>query len=279
MKIVESGARRDLGEPAAAIRTLEGRELRSRSRASWVPRLRYAYAEALLADGQADAAREWFERAAGVDADGYTDAAERLAELDGTTVIDTRRRRRASGSAGQPSTGSASADRRPRWRAARHDERQTGAPRRAEIACRQQTTMTTMPSTVETAARTQRGGPARPGGRAGRRSASCPAATRRHRAPDRRPRAGAPWPRSSPARRHHRLRGLDRAGPAHRCDGWEHGRAGRGRGVDPPPVLPRRDRPGQPGRGRGRRPASSADSKPRGCDLTRPSASRRRRPA
>ncbi len=83
MKIVESGARRDLGDAAAAIRTLEGRELRSRSRASWAPRLRYAYAEALLADGRADEAREWFERAAGVDADGYTDAAERLAELEG----------------------------------------------------------------------------------------------------------------------------------------------------------------------------------------------------
>ncbi len=83
MKIVESGARRDLGDAAAAVRTLEGRELRSRSRASWAPRLRYAYAEALLADGRPDEAREWFERAAGVDADGYTDAAERLAELEG----------------------------------------------------------------------------------------------------------------------------------------------------------------------------------------------------
>ena len=82
MKIVESGARRDLGDTAAAIRTLEGRELRSRSRAPWVPRLRYAYAEALLADGQVDAAREWFERAAGVDAEGLTDAAERVAELE-----------------------------------------------------------------------------------------------------------------------------------------------------------------------------------------------------
>ena len=81
MKIVESGARRDLGDSAAAIRTLEGRELRSRSRASWVPRLRYAYAEALLADGQVDAAREWFERAAGVDTEGATDAADRVAEL------------------------------------------------------------------------------------------------------------------------------------------------------------------------------------------------------
>jgi hypothetical protein len=82
MKIVESGARRDLGDVKAAIRTLEGRELRSGSRAGWVPRLRYAYADALLADGQVDEAREWFERAAGVDTDGFTDAAERLEELE-----------------------------------------------------------------------------------------------------------------------------------------------------------------------------------------------------
>lgn len=89
MRIVESGARRDLGDFAAAIRALEGRELRSRSREPWVARLRYAYAEALLADGQSEAAREWFERAAGVDAFGHTDAAERVAELEGLVVIDT----------------------------------------------------------------------------------------------------------------------------------------------------------------------------------------------
>ncbi len=89
LKIVESGARRDLGDHAAAIRVLEGRELRSRSRQAWAPRLRYAYAEALLSDGQRDAAREWFERAAGIDAEGYTDAAERVAELEGLQVIDT----------------------------------------------------------------------------------------------------------------------------------------------------------------------------------------------
>lgn len=82
MRIVESGARRDLGQTAAAVRTLEGRELRSRSRVDWSPRLRYAYAEALLADGQRAAAREWFERAAGVDVNEATDAAERVAELD-----------------------------------------------------------------------------------------------------------------------------------------------------------------------------------------------------
>ena len=82
MTIVEAGARRDLGELDAALRALEGARCVSKSRAGWVVRLRYAYAEALLADGQVAAAREWFERAAGVDIDGYTDAAERLAALD-----------------------------------------------------------------------------------------------------------------------------------------------------------------------------------------------------
>lgn len=81
MRIVESGARRDLGQVEAAVAVLAGRELRSRSREPWVARLRYAYAEALLADGQPAAALEWFERAAGIDADGHTDALERVEEL------------------------------------------------------------------------------------------------------------------------------------------------------------------------------------------------------
>jgi tetratricopeptide (TPR) repeat protein len=89
MLIVASGARRDQGDVATAIRTLEVPELRSRSRAPWSPRIRYAYAEALLADGQVGQAREWFERAAGLDPDGVTDADERVAELaerlDGST--------------------------------------------------------------------------------------------------------------------------------------------------------------------------------------------------
>jgi tetratricopeptide (TPR) repeat protein len=88
MTIVEAGARRDLGDVNAALRTLEGAPLRSRSRAGWVARLRYAYADALLAAGRPDEAREWFERAAGVDSEGQTDAAERLAELEGLTIVD-----------------------------------------------------------------------------------------------------------------------------------------------------------------------------------------------
>ncbi len=89
MRIVEAGARRDLGDVAAALRLLDGRDLRSRSREAWVPRLRYAYADTLLADGQQEAAHEWFERAAGIDSEGYTDAAERVAELEGLVVVDT----------------------------------------------------------------------------------------------------------------------------------------------------------------------------------------------
>ncbi|MGH3508157.1 MAG: tetratricopeptide repeat protein [Nocardioidaceae bacterium] len=88
MTIVEAGARRDAGDVAAALRTLEGSQLRSRSRASWAARLRYAYADTLLAADRVEDARIWFERAAGVDADGVTDAAERLAELEGLTVVD-----------------------------------------------------------------------------------------------------------------------------------------------------------------------------------------------
>jgi len=84
--IVEAGARRDMGDVAAALRTLDRRELRSRSRTEWAPRLRYAYADTLLAAGREAEAREWFERAAGVDPDEQTDALERIAELEGSSA-------------------------------------------------------------------------------------------------------------------------------------------------------------------------------------------------
>jgi tetratricopeptide (TPR) repeat protein len=85
MTIVEAGARRDLGEFDAALRTLENAPLRSRSREDWVVRLRYAYADTLLAAGRTDDAMEWFHRTVGVDGDEITDAAERVAELERRT--------------------------------------------------------------------------------------------------------------------------------------------------------------------------------------------------
>jgi tetratricopeptide (TPR) repeat protein len=81
LAIVCSGARRDLGQPDAAVVSLQGRALDSGAVEEWTPRLWYAYADALLAAGRRDEAREWFEATASVDEDEETDAAERLAEL------------------------------------------------------------------------------------------------------------------------------------------------------------------------------------------------------
>jgi tetratricopeptide (TPR) repeat protein len=88
MLIVAAGARRDMGQTAAAIQTLEVPELTKRTRAEWLPRLRYAYADALQEAGRTDEALVWFHRAAGVDGDGVTGAAERAAELEGLEFTD-----------------------------------------------------------------------------------------------------------------------------------------------------------------------------------------------
>jgi tetratricopeptide (TPR) repeat protein len=88
MLIVAAGARRDMGQTAAAIQTLEVPELTKRTRAEWLPRLRYAYADALQEAGRTDEALIWFHRAAGVDGDGLTGAAERAAELEGLQFTD-----------------------------------------------------------------------------------------------------------------------------------------------------------------------------------------------
>jgi tetratricopeptide (TPR) repeat protein len=88
MLIVAAGARRDMGQTAAAIQTLEVPELTKRTRAEWLPRLRYAYADALAEAGRTEDALVWFHRAAGADADGSTGAAERAAELEGLHFTD-----------------------------------------------------------------------------------------------------------------------------------------------------------------------------------------------
>jgi tetratricopeptide (TPR) repeat protein len=86
--IVAAGARRDMGQTAAAIQTLDVPELTKRTRAEWLPRLRYAYADALEAAGRTEDALIWFHRAAGVDAEASTDAAERAAKLEGLEFTD-----------------------------------------------------------------------------------------------------------------------------------------------------------------------------------------------
>jgi tetratricopeptide (TPR) repeat protein len=82
MTIVEAGARRDLGELDAALRTLENAPLNNKSRAPWVVRLRYAYADTLLAAGRREDALEWFHRTEAIDGDEITDAGERAAEVE-----------------------------------------------------------------------------------------------------------------------------------------------------------------------------------------------------
>ena len=88
LRIVESGIRRDQGLAEAAVVVLQVPELTRGRLRPWSARLFYAYAEALLAAGREYEAREAFARAADVDTDGETDAAERLDELDGIEFED-----------------------------------------------------------------------------------------------------------------------------------------------------------------------------------------------
>ena len=81
MRIVAAGARRDLGQLDAAVLTLQVPELSARQVQPWTARLRYAYADMLLAAGRRDEAIDWFARAAAADEDETTDARDRLTEL------------------------------------------------------------------------------------------------------------------------------------------------------------------------------------------------------
>jgi hypothetical protein len=89
MMMVAAGARIDLGQAEAAALYLEPHAKRSRSRTLPATRLRYAYADALLAAGREGDAIEWFHRAASSDHEGMTDAAVRAAELEGIELVST----------------------------------------------------------------------------------------------------------------------------------------------------------------------------------------------
>ena len=82
MTLVEAGARRDMGQLDASLRTLELAPLTSKTRAAWVVRLRYAYADTLLAAGRENDALAWFHRTHAIDADEITDAATRAAQVE-----------------------------------------------------------------------------------------------------------------------------------------------------------------------------------------------------
>jgi tetratricopeptide (TPR) repeat protein len=82
LRIVAAGARLDLGEPEEAVLMLQGQLLDSDEVSSPSCRLKYAYADALLAAGRADDARTWFLKAAAADPEAETDAVERALALD-----------------------------------------------------------------------------------------------------------------------------------------------------------------------------------------------------
>lgn len=82
MTLVEAGARRDMGQLDAALRTLELAPLQSKSRGSWVVRLRYAYADTLEAAGREADALAWFHRTHAIDSNEITDSAARAELLE-----------------------------------------------------------------------------------------------------------------------------------------------------------------------------------------------------
>lgn len=87
LKLVEAGVRDDMGQKAEALRILKSsiEEFVDGPPVSQA-RLRFAYAEALLARGKEDVARKWLETAVRMDPEDESGAAERLAELDGLVL-------------------------------------------------------------------------------------------------------------------------------------------------------------------------------------------------
>src|SRR6476469_8026806 len=88
LAIVVSGIRRDLGQLDAAVAGLSDLVKRINPNRPSAARLFYAFADAKLAAGDLEVARDWFARAADADHELTTDAAERLEELDGVDVTD-----------------------------------------------------------------------------------------------------------------------------------------------------------------------------------------------
>ncbi len=88
LRIVQAGARADLGQRPEALRLLAD-QIESPRGAVPKPsqaRLRYAYAALLLEQGDTAAAEQWFTAAERIDPDG-TDALDRLDEINGTVLI------------------------------------------------------------------------------------------------------------------------------------------------------------------------------------------------
>jgi tetratricopeptide (TPR) repeat protein len=81
LRIVVAGARSDLGQHEQALAVLSTPQLDPTRIGQTAARLFYAYAETLLVLGRNDDALQWFIKTAAADAEGVTDAEERITEL------------------------------------------------------------------------------------------------------------------------------------------------------------------------------------------------------
>ncbi|MDF1488036.1 tetratricopeptide repeat protein [Tessaracoccus caeni] len=86
--LVEAGIRDDLGQRAEAKRLLHAAISRKVGPPLSQARMRYAYADLLERDGDADGARKWFESAGELDRGAMLDVADRLAAIDGIVLPD-----------------------------------------------------------------------------------------------------------------------------------------------------------------------------------------------
>ena len=81
LAIVAAGARLDQSQADSAVITLQRANPDKTARCMAAVRLGYAYANALLEAGRRDEALEWFQHAAAIDEEEWTDAEIRLEEL------------------------------------------------------------------------------------------------------------------------------------------------------------------------------------------------------
>jgi len=88
LRLVEAGARVDLGQVPEALRLLRHEIEASAGRGSRAARvrLRYGYADLLEKTGDPENAEKWFAAAATLDSDGETDAGDRVAALQGIVL-------------------------------------------------------------------------------------------------------------------------------------------------------------------------------------------------
>ena len=88
LRLVEAGARIDLGQTPEALRLLKHEIEASAGRGTRGARarLRYGYADLLERTGDTENAEKWFAAAATLDVDGETDAGDRIAALQGMVL-------------------------------------------------------------------------------------------------------------------------------------------------------------------------------------------------